>query len=350
MQMTLGEIAALVHGEVLGDAAMPIRGVAPLDLAGRHEVAFAERGPALKRIGRSDAGAVLVPKGACDSTKPLVLVENPRLAFTRLVAMFHPPSRPVSGIHPTAVIGRDCRIGADAAITAGVVIGDHAVIGDRVTLHPNVVVGNGVVIGDDTVIHPLVAVLEGCRVGARVIIHAGTVIGSDGYGFVQDEDHHVKIPQIGIVRIDDDVEIGANNTIDRATFGETWIKKGVKTDNQVHIAHNVEVGEHTLLVAQAGIAGSTKIGHHVIIAGQSGIGDHLEIGNRTVVAGRTGVAQSIPEKQVVSGAVAAMPHRKWLRMNKILPALPDMQKKLRSLEERVKQMETHSGEGSAPQK
>ena len=210
-------------------------------------------------------------------------------------------------------------------------------------LHPNVVVGNQAVIGDDTVIHPLVAVLERCRIGRRVIIHAGTVIGSDGYGFVQDQGRHVKMPQTGIVQIDDDVELGANNTIDRATFGKTWIKEGVKTDNQVHIAHNVVVGEHTLLIAQVAIAGSTRVGHHTIIAGQSGVADHLEIGNQVMIGGRSGVAQSIPDKQVVSGAVLAIPHKAWRRVNQILPHLPDMQRKLRSLEERLRQLEQTHG-------
>lgn len=339
MRMTLGEIAALVDGEVHGNAALSVCGVAPLELAGRDELTFAEKGPGLNRIEACNAAAILVPRGQYDSARTLVLVENPRLAFAKLSAAFNPGTRPAVGIHPSAVLGQGSRIGRDTSIAAGVVIGENSVVGDRVVLHPNVVIGNEVTIGDDSMIHPLVAVLDRCQIGARVIIHAGTVIGSDGYGYVQDRGSHVKIPQTGIVRIDDDVEIGANNTIDRATFGETWIKKGVKTDNQVHIAHNVVVGEHSLLIAQVGIAGSSRIGHHVIIAGQAGIADHVEIGNQVMVGGGTGVAKSIPDKQLVSGAILAMPHRTWRRMNKVLPHLPDMQKRIRFLEERLRQLE-----------
>jgi len=224
-------------------------------------------------------------------------------------------------------------------VGAGSVLGDRVTLGAGVVLHPLVVVGDDVLIGDDTIVYPHVAILERCILGQRVIIHAGTVIGSDGYGFVLDAGRHRKIQQTGIVRIDDDVEIGAGNTIDRATFGETWIQTGVKTDNQVHIAHNVVVGAHTLLVAQVGISGSTTIGHHAILAGQAGINGHISIGNNAIVGPKTGVSKSVPDNQVVSGAIAAMPHRTWLRLQPVLPNLPDLQKQIRVMEKRLEALE-----------
>jgi UDP-3-O-[3-hydroxymyristoyl] glucosamine N-acyltransferase len=200
-------------------------------------------------------------------------------------------------------------------------------------------IGDDVVVGDQTLLYPHVTILDRCTVGNRVIIHSGTVIGSDGYGFVQDGGCHHKIPQIGTVQIDDDVELGANNTIDRASFGKTWVQTGVKTDNQVHIAHNVVVGAHTLLVAQVGVAGSTTIGHHAILAGQAGISGHITIGNGAVIGPKTGVAHSVPDQQIVSGGMAAMPHRTWLRLQPILPNLPELFKQVKALETRVQKLE-----------
>lgn len=201
-------------------------------------------------------------------------------------------------------------------------------------IHPHVVFGEGVCIGDDVEVFPNVTILKGCVVGNRVIIHPGSVIGSDGFGFVPDGEQHYKIPQLGIVVIDDDVEIGACNTIDRATFGKTWIKQGVKTDNHIHIAHNVVIGENTLIVAQVGIAGSTTIGKNVILAGQAGIGGHLSIGDRVTVGPQAGVTRSVSEGQVVSGT-PEMPHRLWLRVSQIIPRLPELKKKVAVLEKRM---------------
>ncbi|NVM57023.1 MAG: UDP-3-O-(3-hydroxymyristoyl)glucosamine N-acyltransferase, partial [Desulfobacterales bacterium] len=188
------------------------------------------------------------------------------------------------------------------------------------------------------VVHPNVAILERCQIGNRVVIHAGSVIGSDGFGFASDGDRYYKIPQTGIVHIDDDVEIGACNTIDRATFGRTWIKRGVKTDNLVHIAHNVVVGEDTVLVAQVGISGSVTIGNHAILAGQAGVAQHVTIGNRVTIGPQSGVTRSISDGQIVSGT-PGMPHRLWLKTCNIIPKLPDMKKKIRELEMRIEKLE-----------
>ena len=339
MMLTLGQIAEMVGGELQGDAQCPIAGAGPIDQAVEHQITFAEKGAGLKHVAMSCAAAYLVPRNFLLENKNLVRVKNPRLAFAQVVKHFHSPARPSAGVHPSAVTGDDLTMGKNVSIGPGVVIGDHVTLGDGVILFPNVVLGDHVIIGRDTRIYPQVSILERCRIGERVIIHAGTVIGSDGFGFVFDNGHYYKMPQVGIVQIEDDVEIGACNTIDRATFGKTWIKAGVKTDNQVHIAHNVTVGEHTAIAAQVGIAGSSSIGHHVAIGGQAGFAGHLTVGNEVMVGGKAGVVKSVADRQVISGTMTAMPHSTWLRVNRLLPGLPEMHKQIHSLEERLARLE-----------
>lgn len=339
MPITLGQLNEILGGELLGDADCLIEAAGPIDQAGAGDIAFVEKGPHLKLLEGTQASAVIVPRGIADPTKNILQVDQPRLAFAKTATLLHPMRRPPPGAHPSAIVGQDCQIGKEVSIGAGAVVGHRVTLGERVVLHPMVVVGDDVCIGDDTTIYPHVSILERCRIGSRVIVHAGTVIGSDGFGFVQEKGHHIKVPQTGIVQIDDDVEIGANCTIDRATFGKTWIGQGVKTDNLVHIAHNVELGEHSLIVAQVGIAGSTTIGHHVILAGQAGIAGHLTIGNEVIVGPQTGVGQSIEDKKIVSSGLPAMPHGTWLRVQNILPKLPDLGKQLRQLEKRIAALE-----------
>jgi len=342
MSLSLSQIVLLVDGRLTGDADCTVESAAPINTAQARQITFAEKGPGLKQIALTQASAVLVPHGTTADGKNLIAVDNPRVAFSKVLEVLHPDRRPAPGHHPTAVVGEDCRLGKDISLGAGCVIGDRVTLGDRVVLHPLVVVGDDAVIGEDTMVYPHVSILERCIIGKRVIIHAGTVIGSDGYGFVFDGERHRKLNQTGIVRIDDDVEIGAGNTIDRAAFGETWVQTGVKTDNLVQIAHNVVVGAHTLLVAQVGISGSTTIGHHAILAGQAGISGHIAIGNNAIVGPQTGVGKSVPDNQIVSGGIAAMPHRTWLRLQPIIPLLPEMQKQVRQLEKRLKALEDQS--------
>ncbi|NJL59362.1 MAG: UDP-3-O-(3-hydroxymyristoyl)glucosamine N-acyltransferase, partial [Desulfobacteraceae bacterium] len=218
------------------------------------------------------------------------------------------------------------------------VIGSDVRIGDRVTIYPGVVIGDHVTIGNDITIYPNVSIYDHCIIGSRVIIHAGTVIGSDGFGFAPDGETYCKIPHRGMVQIDDDVEIGANNAIDRATFGKTWIQKGVKTDNLVHVAHNVVVGENTLLVAQVGISGSTSIGNHAILAGQAGVSGHLQIGNNVIIGPQAGIAKSVADGEIVSGS-PEIPHKQWLRVQTIIPKLPEMKKQLNELQRRIEEIE-----------
>jgi len=338
MEMSLAKIAEIVGGEVKGDVHKRIRDVAPFDEAHSDAITFAGNAKFLKRIDATDAGAVIVPRDFQASMQNLVLVENPQVAFAKVLEIFHPPLKPQPGISSKAHIGEEFTCGQDVSIAPFAAIGNNVTVGQCVTISSNVFIGDNVVIGDDVKIHPNVAILERCIVGNRVIIHAGTVVGSDGFGFAPDGETYYKIPHIGHVQIDDDVEIGALNAIDRGTFGKTWIKKGVKTDNLVHVAHNVTVGENSILVAQVGISGSVTIGKHAVLAGQAGVAGHLNIGDNAIIGPQAGVAKSVPSGEIVSGS-AAMPHRIWLKLQRILPTLPELKKRLEEVEKRLRKNE-----------
>ena len=343
MELTIAQIAEIVEGEVSGDGNFKICGAASFDDAKADEITFAGQSKFLKRIDDTDAGAIIVPKSFDAGTKIFIRVDNPQLAFIKLLNFFHPVAKPNFGVSSDAYIGKTFFCGEDVSIAPFAVIGDNVTFGHRVVIHSSVVIGDNVVIGDDVRIYPNVTILERCIIGNRVTIHAGTVVGSDGFGFVPDGDNYCKIPHLGIVKIDDDVEIGAQNAIDRATFGKTWIQSGVKTDNLVHIAHNVTVGENTLLVGQVGISGSVIIGKNAILAGQAGISGHLSIGNRAVIGPQAGVAKSVPDGETVSGS-SAIPHRQWLRMQRVLPKLPELAKKLSEMERRLEEIEEKQNE------
>lgn len=335
MTLTLGQIAQMLQGELQGDAHRIIEGVAGFESAGPSHITFAASIQFLKQLGRCQAAAVLVPRQAPDPLPGnVVRVDNPQLAFNRLVRIFHPREPAFSGVHPTAFVAPDAVIGTGTAVGPFAVIGAGSTIGERCILHAHVVIGARVTLGDDVEIFPNVSILDDTRIGNRVVVQAGTVIGSDGFGYVRDGDVYHKIPHIGHVQIDDDVEIGACNTIDRATFGRTWIQKGVRTDNLVHVAHNVTVGENTLLVAQVGISGSTTIGRNVILAGQAGVSGHLTIGDRAIVGPQAGIAQSVEPGSIVSGS-PEMPHSQWLRVQRTLPKLPELAKRIARLEKRL---------------
>jgi UDP-3-O-[3-hydroxymyristoyl] glucosamine N-acyltransferase len=339
-EYSLESITDHVDGKLDGDLNKVIVGVAPFEAAGENQITFAGSSKFLKRIDQSRAGAVIVPK-AFESSSPInrIAVDNPQLAFIKVVELFHPATLPPPGIDAQACIGSDVHLGTDVFVGAFATIGNNASIGDGSVIRNGAYIGRDVVIGEKAVIHPNVTIMHGCRIGNHVTIHPGTVIGSDGYGFVADGGHYFKIPQIGIVQIDDDVEIGAGNTIDRATFGRTWIQRGVKTDNLVHIAHNVVIGEDSVIVAQVGIAGSTKIGHHAILAGQAGISGHLTLGNHVTVGPMTGVGKPISDGEVVSSGSTSMPHRTWLRVQRVIPTLPEMKRKVADLEKKLADLE-----------
>lgn len=339
MQISLAEITRLVGGRLQGAPDCRISSAAPFDEAAEDQITWAGSAPFLKRINQCRAGAVIVPADFKAADRPLIRVANPQLAFVRVLHRLYPSKKPTGGISSNACVGADFTCGGDVSIAPGAVIGDGVTIGERVTIYPNAVIGDRVRIGDDVVIYPNVTILERCVVGNRVVLHAGTVVGSDGFGFAPDGESYTKIPQLGIVQIDDDVEIGANNTIDRAAFGRTRIGRGVKTDNLVHIAHNVTVGENSVLVAQVGIAGSTHLGRHVIVAGQAGIAGHIAVGDHAVVGPQAGVSKSVADGRVVSGT-PEMPHRQWLRVQRIVSKLPELKKTLEKIDKRLQKIET----------
>ena len=342
MEITLGELIQKIGGEVCeirGNPQKIVCGIAPFDAAGSDDITFADSPKIVKRIHHSGAGAVIVPKNvnipaASEGQMNFILADHPRLMFAKTMHLFFPATRVCGNISQQAFVGEKVSMGRDVSIGPMTVVEDNVTIGSRVMIHPHAVIGRGVTIGDDVTIYPNVTILERCVIGSRVVIHSGTVIGSDGYGFVPDGERHFKIPQLGIVQIDDDVEIGACNTIDRATFGRTWIRSGVKTDNHVQIAHNVEVGENTLIVAQVGIAGSAKIGRNAILAGQAGIAGHITVGNGVTVGPQAGVTRDVPDGAVVSGT-PEMPHRQWLRISQMILRLPDLKRKVAELEKRL---------------
>ncbi|PLX53963.1 MAG: UDP-3-O-(3-hydroxymyristoyl)glucosamine N-acyltransferase [Desulfobacteraceae bacterium] len=338
MEITLASIADIVKGEISGDGNQKIRGAASFEDAKGDEITFASQSKFLKKIDETDAGAVIVPQNFQAPMKNIVQVDNPQIAFIKVLNLFHPALKPDYGISQDAYIGKAFLCGQDVSIAPFCAIGDNVTLGHRVVLCPNVVIGDNVIIGNDVKVFPNVTILERCIIGNRVTIHAGSVIGSDGFGFAPEGEKYIKIPHTGIVQIDNDVEIGAGNTIDRATFGKTWIQSGVKTDNLVQIGHNVTVGENSLLVGQVGISGSVKIGKNAILAGQAGIAGHLSIGNNAIVGPQAGVAKSVPDGETVSGS-SAMPHRLWLRVQRILPKLPELGKKLSEVDRRLKKFE-----------
>jgi UDP-3-O-[3-hydroxymyristoyl] glucosamine N-acyltransferase len=333
----LGDIVAAVGGRLVG-ADTAILGVSSLEEAGGDDLAYVESDRLQEAARASRAGAFLVGAEIAGIGRPQIVVADPRLAFVRVVERFfiHPP-RP-RGIATQVVRGADVHIGPDASIWPFVTLGNRVTLGARVTLYPGVFVGDDATIGDDSTLHPNVTVREGSRIGRRVIVHSGAVIGSDGFGYVQDEDRHRKIPQLGITVIEDDVELGANVTIDRATFGRTVVGHGTKVDNLVHIGHNVTIGPHSILVAQAGIAGSTRLGSHVVVGGQAGLVDHIEIGDRVMISAQAGVVRSIPEGQIVVGTPAA-PHDVGLRAHALLLRLPELRQQVRDLAARVRALE-----------
>ncbi len=342
IERSLRELADHVGGRVAGDGDITITGINSIEQAKEGQITFISNPKYLPMVNTTEASAIIVPPDIKECKKPLLCIENPYLAYAKVATLFHESPYQARGIDEKAVIGKGAEIGKDVSIYPLVYVGDNARIGDRVSLLPGVYIGDDVSIGEDTIIHSNVSIREGCRIGDRVIIHCGTVIGSDGFGFAKDGKRSYKIPQIGIVQIDDDVEIGANNAIDRASLGKTWIKRGVKTDNLVQIGHNVIVGEDTILVAGVAIAGSTEIGNHVTLAGQVGVAGHIKIGENVVVGGQSGVTKDIQPNQVVSGT-PCIPHREWLKSQIIVTKLPKMRKVLSELESRVKKVEAHFG-------
>ena len=338
MELTLKHIAESIGSSIIGDDKILIKGINSLVAAREGEISFLSD-PRLKdQVKETRASALIVKEPNSLYKGPQLIVPNPYLAYAKVATIFASPVSRFPGISEKAVIEESAQIGTNVSIYPFAYVGKDSIIGNNVILFPGVFIGENVTIGDGSVIYPHVTIMSRCIIGNEVIIHGGTVIGSDGFGYARDGDVSVKIPQTGIVQIEDNVEIGALNTIDRAAFGKTLIRKGVKTDNLVQIAHNVTIDENTIVVAQAGIAGSTKIGKGVIIGPKAGISDHLEIGNRVMMAAGSGVFKSIPEGEVVSG-FPTMPHRLWLKTRGLIRRLPEYSERLMALESKVKELE-----------
>jgi UDP-3-O-[3-hydroxymyristoyl] glucosamine N-acyltransferase len=333
MKKTLKELADLVGGEIVGDETIEISGVMSIDEAKRGQITFVANPNYLKKVKETKASAVILSSEPAGVTKPLLVTENPYLAYAKIVSLYYRRPRQPLGIASQSFIGVGCHLGADISIYPFVYVGNNVHISDRVVLFPGVYVGDDSYIGEDTIIYPNVSIYEGSKIGKRVVIHAGSVIGSDGFGYARDGRKSVKIHQIGIVQIDDDVEIGANNAIDRAALGKTRLRRGVKTDNLVQIGHNVTIGEDSIIVAQVGISGSVEVGSNVTLAGQVGVAGHLKIGDNVTVGAQSGITKSIPPDQVVSG-LPAIPHQKWLRSQVNITKLPEMRKRIKKLEEK----------------
>ena len=337
MGKTLGELAAFLGGELRGPADLVVRGLAPLDQATPEDLSFIAQAR-FARLGETTrAGALIVAPSWATLDKPLIVVEHPYLAYARVAALFARPRPGWTGISHEAHLGRGVKLGRDVAIAPLVFVGDGVCLGDRVTLMPGCYVGPDTTIGDDTFVSPNVTILERCRVGARVIIHSGAVIGADGFGFIPTPEGQLKIPQLGTVVIEDEVEIGANVTIDRGALGETRVGRGVKIDNLVQVAHNVELGEHSVVASQAGIAGSTKIGKWVGLGGQVGLVGHINIGDRTQIGAQAGVTNSVPPDQVLLGTPAwplKETHRIWASWH----TLPELYRRVRKMEQQLAQL------------
>ena len=338
MKKRLKELAQHVGGTLVGDGEVEISGVASIDEAQPGEITFIANPKYLRKLRETSAYAIIVTKEVQSTDKSLICTADPHLAFVKILTLFSAKPYQPKGIDPNARISPTARLGKDLTIYPYVYIGDRCRIEDRVTLYPGVYVGEDSVIGEDSVLHPNVSLYSGSVIGKRVILHSGVVIGADGFGYVKNGKKNVKIPQVGIVIIEDDVEVGANSTIDRAALGQTIIRRGVKIDNLVQVAHNVEIGEDSIIVAQVGIAGSTKIGKNVILAGQVGVAGHIEIGDNVQVGGQSGVGQGLPSDQAFSGS-PAFPHREWLRAVNIFQKLPEMKKSLIRIEKRLKELE-----------
>ncbi|MCK9419465.1 MAG: UDP-3-O-(3-hydroxymyristoyl)glucosamine N-acyltransferase [Nitrospirae bacterium] len=334
--MNLKELADMLGAELTGPADVDISGAAGVLEAREGQITFITGKSHLKDLERSQASAALVPLDTPALHLPLLRLNNPRLAFARTLEMFYVKPYQASGISEKAAIGANVVIGADPSIHPFVVLADDVKVGERVTLYPGVSIGRGSVVDDDSVIHANVSIGHNIRIGKRVIIHAGTVLGSDGFGFVTDKGRHHKIPQVGGVIIEDDVEIGGNCTIDRATLGNTLIKKGTKLDNQVHVAHNVTIGENCLIAGQVGIAGSSTIGNSVMFGGQVGVADHITVGDQVMAGGGSGITRDVEAGQVIAGYYA-MPIRDWLKVQSLLPKLPELIKRIRELEKLIKE-------------
>ena len=312
--LTLGEIVARLGGEAVGEVKAPLSGVATLDSAGPSQIAFLANPRYRARLATTRAGAVILGPGDRDAAAiPRIVSDNPYAYYARTVALFHPEEAGRPGIHPFAQVDAGATVDASAEIGAFAVVGPGATIGPRARIGAHCVVGRGAAVGEGTRLYPRVTIYDGCTIGARCILHSGAVVGADGFGMARDEGRWIKIPQVGAVRIGDDVEVGANTTIDRGALDDTVIEDGVKLDNQIQVGHNCVIGAHTVIAGCTGISGSVTIGRNCMIGGGVGITGHLGICDGVTISGFSFIAKSITAPGTYTSGMPQMPHADWLR-------------------------------------
>jgi len=336
---TLKELAGYLGGKVLGDENLTVNGLAPLENAGPDKITFLANPRYASKVAETGAGAVLMAPGGERYGRNVIEVANPYLGFAKLLTLFYTQPHPSLGVLAGANIGSKVTLGEGVSVYPGACIGNNVTVGNRTVIHSSAVLYEGAVIGDDCVIHANVVVRDRCRIGNRCIIQPGAVIGSDGFGYAPDGRSYYRIPQIGIVVLEDDVEIGANTCIDRAALEVTLIRRGTKLDNLVQVAHNCQIGEDCMIVSQVGISGSTRIGNHVTLAGQVGVAGHLSIGDNVMVGAQSGVPSSLEANAGYSGS-PTMPHKDWLRAMAVVPRLPELKKTVNALEKRIAELES----------
>jgi UDP-3-O-[3-hydroxymyristoyl] glucosamine N-acyltransferase len=335
---TVAELADYLGGVVEGDGALLISALGTLETAGPEAITFLANPKYATKVAETSAGAVLMAPGGERFGRTAILLANPYLGFAKLLTLFYTQPHDALGVLPGAIVSDSALIDEGSSIYPGSYIGKNVSVGKRTVIHSGVVVYDNAAIGDDCTLHANSVVRERCRIGNRCILQPGAVIGSDGFGYAPDGNGYYPIPQIGIVVLEDDVEIGANSCVDRAAIEVTRIGRGTKLDNLVQVAHNCQIGEECMIVSQVGISGSSKIGNHVTLAGQVGVAGHLTIGDNVLVGGQSGVASSLPANAAYSGS-PTIPHKEWLKSSMVFPRLPEIRKTVSSLEKRIAELE-----------
>lgn len=334
MQITLKEIALFLGGKIIGNEDVIVENIRPIEEAGEHDITFIANVKYLKQLKTTAASAIIAAPGTAAEGKNLVIVPDPYAAFGRLLSIFYPAEHSYQGVSPDALIEEGASVSPEATVFPHAYISKGAQVENGAVIYPGVFIGSNASIGENSILYANVTVYWGCIIGKRVILHSGVVVGSDGFGFAAPGKGNNKIPQVGFVQIDDDVEIGANSTIDRATLGKTWIGRNVKIDNLVQIAHNVVIGENSVITAQVGISGSTKLGKSVIIGGQSGIVGHIKIGDNVMIAAGSGIHKEIESGQIIAGS-PQLPYRQWLKVEACRAKLPEMKKTIEELKRKI---------------
>ena len=339
MKRTTREVALFVGGELVGDAGVVITGINSIEDAVSGDLTFANTPKHVRLIEKTNASCVITPKTVEKSSKTIIRTENPSMAFAKILnliqskAVKHP-----QGIHPSAIIDKGASLGKNTAVGAGAVISGTAKVGDNTVIYAGSYIGPGAKIGSSCVVYPNVVVGERISIGNNCVIHSGTIVGTDGFGYHQVEDKHIKIPQLGTVVIEDDVEVGSCVTIDRATLGQTVIGKGTKIDNLVQIAHNVKIGPNCVIVAQTGISGSSTLGRNVMLGGQVGLTDHISLGDKVMVGAKGGVTNSFPAGSIVIG-IPAKPYQEARKIIAATSRLPQLTKRVAELEKKLTDLE-----------